>query len=292
MVHKALFIEIPSVLSYLSGIRSAQLDRGITWPDTSSWHKFRRVLRFLKKKYGCELTATPRRPITVAVLVAIKRTLDLALPDDRMFFAASCMAVFCFWRGSEFLHEKKHDTDQQLLFRRMSWAGSGRNTACIVQLLRTKTKWWRRDVTTSAVRTGGEACPVQAMSDYIARSTRAFTASSFLFALENGDPLSRQWMMARTTRALRAAGILDDRYRSFSWRGGGALSARRAGLSDSVIKLLGRWTSNAFMFYLPVEHAELSSAQVMFAKANFPRPRGRLDPVLGFCSSSLYSDGD
>lgn len=292
VVYQALFIQLPSVLKYLSGIRSAHIDRAIPWPDTTGWLRFGRILRFLKKKYGCHLTALPRRPITVDILEAFTSVLNFKSHDDRLFFAASCMAVFSFWRGTEFLFSKASDQRQNLLYNRFSWSGSGRNTGCAVRLLHTKTKWWRCDVVTRVAGTRTTACPVKAMAAYLSASSSVLTSSSFLFTLANGEPLSRSWMMAKTTAALQAAGLSDDRYCSFSWRGGGALSARRAGISDSTIKALGRWESNAFMFYLPTESSDLVAAQLALARSKPPAPRGRLAQALEFSSSSLFSEED
>lgn len=290
VVYQALFVGLPTVYKYLSGIRSAQLDMGIAWPETAGWHRFSRVMRFLKKKYGCAVSAPPRRPITTEVLEAFLPTLDLSLHNDRLFFAASCLAVFCFWRGSEFLFSAGSATNHHLLLGQFQWTGSGRNTGVSIRLLHSKTKWWRRDVMTRASSTGTAACPVKAVAAYLSASKLGLSAKSFLFTLADGAPLSRSWMLARTARALADANIDDDRYRSVSWRGGGALSARRAGVSDSVIKMLGRWQSNAFMFYLPATVGELSSAQFALARAKFAGPRGRQGPVLGFSSGSLFGE--
>lgn len=292
VVYLALFVQMPSLQKYLSGIRSAQIDSLAYWPDTRQWLRFDRVLRFLKKKYGCEDGKPPRRPITTDLLAKMFATLDFNTHDDRLFAAASAMAVYSLWRGSEFLFSASAPVSQRLLLKDLSWATSGNRQCAAVRLSQTKTKWWRNDVVTKATEVGGATCPVQALQRYLFAPSSSLSASSFLFTLADGSPLSRPWMLEKTQRVLAAAGLSDSRFRSVSWRGGGALSARRAGISDSVIKALGRWQSNAFMYYLPVESADLAVAQSALARAKPPAARGRPAAVLGFSSASLFQGED
>jgi hypothetical protein len=65
--------------------------------------------------------------------------------------------------------------------------------------------------------------------------------------------------LARTRALLRAAGILlfDSLgravfLRASSWRCGGVESAKAAGISDSLIMTMGRWSSNAWLAYSSV----------------------------------------
>jgi hypothetical protein len=79
------------------------------------------------------------------------------------------------------------------------------------------------------------------------------------FFTVDGKVLSKVWMLARTSALLMAAGILlfDSLgravfLRASSWRCGGVESAKAAGISDSPIMTMGRWSSIAWLAYTSV----------------------------------------
>ena len=87
------------------------------------------------------------------------------------------------------------------------------------------------------------------------------------FVLADGSPLSKQWMLTRTSDLLaKAKVILTDSdgkivpVRASSWRAGGVQSAKAAGVSDGVIMAMGRWTSAAWVNYLFAPGVDLRRA--------------------------------
>ena len=56
--------------------------------------------------------------------------------------------------------------------------------------------------------------------------------------------------MARVREALQAVGLPYDSFAGHSFRIGAATAAAKAGLEDSVIQMLGRWNSSAFLSYI------------------------------------------
>jgi hypothetical protein len=201
IVYYAMLLAVSTVRKYVSGIRDAQLRAGFRW-EAHHWFRMQRCLRFVKKKYG-EKAKTYRRPITVVILNMFASLLDLNDHDHRCFFAASCMAVASFWRASEFCFNGKLSTTQILKLSDLSWSGGKNNpfSSCAILLGCSKTKWWRRDVTTTAQATGSVSCPVSALRIYLQRSSVRINDSDCLFTLKNGKPLTRKFMGNMTCNA-------------------------------------------------------------------------------------------
>ena len=96
-------------------------------------------------------------------------------------------------------------------------------------------------------RTGHSVCPVQAMVAYlVVRGSQP----DALFMERDGTVLTRQLF----SRALKD--IFDELklnycdFNTHSFRIGAATTANQAGISDTDIKTLGRWKSNAFQSYI------------------------------------------
>ena len=96
MVHEARWISLASLKLYLSGIRSASIDRGFSWlldgdPVCS------RTLRSLKRRYGCPEKAL-KVPLSFSLLIRLFSLLpgwprsQAMCHDDRLFVSA-CVFV-------------------------------------------------------------------------------------------------------------------------------------------------------------------------------------------------------
>jgi hypothetical protein len=84
-------------------------------------------------------------------------------------------------------------------------------------------------------------------------------------------------------------------FKGLSWRAGGAISARAAGVPLSVIKALGRWESSAVLCYLPGSQVDLASAQRRLGRitADSVRTAGTSAFLVGgFDSRGLWRDED
>ena len=92
-----------------------------------------------------------------------------------------------------------------------------------------------------------DICPVAALQDYL-----AYRGSSPgpLFTLSNLSPVHRDFFIKHLRKALSFCGFSWDRYKSHSFRIGGASHYADLGFSDAQIRLLGRWGSDAFLQYI------------------------------------------
>ena len=71
-----------------------------------------------------------------------------------------------------------------------------------------------------------------------------------LFRFRDKRPLTRQALVNEVHSALRHAGIDPTPYSGHSFRIRATTTAAAAGIEDAVIKILGRWRSNAYQAYI------------------------------------------
>jgi hypothetical protein len=96
-------------------------------------------------------------------------------------------------------------------------------------------------------RSGSIVCPVEALLAYLAVRPPGGT---HLFVWEDGRPLTRANLVFHLKQALGSMGFDMARYSGHSFRIGAATSAAAAGVPDHLIKILGRWQSDAYQLYV------------------------------------------
>ena len=118
-----------------------------------------------------------------------------------------------------------------------------------------KTDPFRAGVTLHLGRTVRDLCPVAALFSYI--EVRGLQPGP-LFVWQNGQQLTRQVLVNRIREALSSVGVDPAPYSGHSFRIGAATSAAAAGVEDAVIKILGRWSSSAYLAYVRIPRGNLS----------------------------------
>lgn len=93
-----------------------------------------------------------------------------------------------------------------------------------------------------------DICPVRLLASYM--SMRPRSSNPHLFVHENGLSVTRQEFSSNLQLCLTAANIREGNIKSHSLRIGGATFAAKLGMSDSQIRSLGRWRSDAFKKYI------------------------------------------
>ena len=92
-----------------------------------------------------------------------------------------------------------------------------------------------------------DICPVKAMNDYLAIRG---SLPGPLFCYLNGKPVNRNFFSQKLKYSLNFCGYDTKRYKCHSFRIGGASYFSSLGYSDSQLKTMGRWNSNAFLAYI------------------------------------------
>ena len=105
-------------------------------------------------------------------------------------------------------------------------------------------------------KTNNLHCPVVAVVAYMA--ARGSSPGTFFLDHER-RPLSKQRFIRELREALMAMGVDQSSFAGHSFRIGAATAASQAGLSDSTIQTLGRWSSAAFLTYIRTPRCQLAS---------------------------------
>ena len=112
-------------------------------------------------------------------------------------------------------------------------------------------------------KTGKPVCPVTAVLAYL--SSRGDAPGPF-FKDSHGKPLMKSvfiWEVRSTT----SMGMPANQFAGHSFRIGTATAAAQAGLKDSVIQALGRWSSAAFLLYIRMPQEQLAPVSARIASA-------------------------
>ena len=78
------------------------------------------------------------------------------------------------------------------------------------------------------------------------------------FRCEDGTPLTKGAFVRKVKGLVTRAGLDANLYSGHSFRIGAATSAARAGIQDSTIQALGRWSSAAFLVYVRTPRDQLA----------------------------------
>ena len=205
----ATSIAVSSLKVYLSAIQYEQVLRGHEWTLKGS-EMVRRALRFVKKRYGA-----PGKALKVPVSLSVLRALLQHVPgwprwermchDDRVFVAASVIAICGFLRGGEFLYSAK-SVRRCLRHRDVTVKMVAGEEAVCVDIAQPKNMWWLEHATATcfdpraspANADGTMLGPVTALKEYRRLSVISLVANGPAFVMESGDAISRDWMVSRT----------------------------------------------------------------------------------------------
>ena len=132
-----------------------------------------------------------------------------------------------------------------------------------IRIKASKTDPFRQGVDIFMGRTGNELCTVVATLAYMVQRG---PGPGPLFKFQDGKPLTRQRFVARVREALTSAGVDSSAYSGHSFRSGAATTAAKCGVSDAVIKMLGRWKSSAYQLYIKTPRDQLAKISMELVK--------------------------
>ena len=138
-------------------------------------------------------------------------------------------------------------------------------SAVRVHLKRSKCDQLGKGVNVFLGRTGSPACPVTEIVRFV--SLRGPAPGPF-FHFADGSPLTKAAFVNHVRTALSSMGVTASAYAGHSFRIRAATAAAEAGLEDSVIRLLGRWNSDAFLRYVRTPRETLAGFTARLAPAS------------------------
>ena len=254
-----------SIRSYLAAVRHMQVTCIMGYPEpreTSSLPRLKLVINGIARKRldGGQSPSKPRLPIMASILkqlykVWLARHLDL---NTRMIWAACSACFFGFFRAGEITVPSKtaFRPSQHLTWSDVKPDSTSAPSMIKIFLKVSKCDQFGKGVEIFIGRTNSTICPVAAILSYMV--ARGPSAGPF-FQFADGSPLTKARFIGEVRSALALAGLDPSSYSGHSFRIGAATSATQAGLEDSTIKALGRWSSTAFLTYLRTPKQHLAS---------------------------------
>ena len=253
-----------TIRTYLSRVRHLHILHGFQSP-TSDNPRLDLVLKGIQRIKPRQ--TQPHFPITPAILTRLQvglEKLDLSAFDRKMLWAACLLAFFAFLRCSEFTIPslQSYKVSRHLSLGDISIDSHDNPTIMSVRIKSSKTDQFGKGVSLFLGRGQGHLCPLTAILQYLAiRSNKPGP----MFVFQNEKPLVKQSFITHIRQALANEGIDTRYYKGHSFRIGAATTAAAAGLNDSLIKTLGRWSSSAYQLYIKTPPTELSAVAAKLA---------------------------
>ena len=181
-------------------------------------------------------------------------------------WAACCLAFFGFLRCSEFTVPSQvgYNPAIHLSFSDIAVDDYNNPSTVVVSIKQSKTDPLGKGTTITLGATQNTLCPIKALLPYLARRG---SQPGPLFICENQHFLTQSAFRSHLMTLLDELGLDASCYNTHSFRIGAATSAESAGLSESQIKTMGRWKSDAYRRYIKPTHAQLAA----FSKLLLPK---------------------
>ena len=241
-----------TIEAYLAGLRHFRIQANPTCMAPSFHTPYiNLIIKGIKRINAAKKPARVRLPITITMMRKIKQSLAVKphQAENQMVWAACCTGFFSFLRCAEFLTPDNTEFDPQvhLGIKDLQYVHSDTQPYLTLQIKASKTDQFRVGTAVTLGATKLEVCPVAAVLDYL--SVRG-NAPGPLFRNGDRSPLHRRQFVLRVQGALTQAGVSGELFNGHSFRIGAATSASQAGVSETTIKILGRWQSMAYQGYI------------------------------------------
>lgn len=231
-----------TIASYLSAV--CFVFKWLGLPDPSSAF-------VIKKLIGAasSLRSRPdiRLPITKQILSRLIAALTHICPQQYtqvMLAAMFVTAFYAFMRIGEMAPRSRSASGACLQYDDVSLTGS----EVILSILRFKSSG-KQGPQFIHLQSCSSPCPVQHMSSFLQQRDHQ---PGPLFVFPSGIPILRREFDNTLRQALQFCGLDSGRFKGHSFRIGAASAAAAAGKSDTQIRLLGRWSSDAFRKYIRI----------------------------------------
>ena len=248
-----------TIKTYLSAARNQHVSLGFPDPrDQSSLPLLKRVQAGIQrvqamKPGNCKRV---RLPVTPRILELLRAHWESSQhPEKVLLWAVATLCFAGFFRSGELLSTPT--TQHCLSWGDVSLDSQSRPSVVCVRLRFSKCDQFREGVSVFVGRSDSVLCPVAAVVAYMVRRG---SSPGVFFRLRDGNQLSRFVFVAEVKKALRACGVDQAAYSGHSFRIGAATAAASAGLPDSMIQTLGRWSSAAFLAYIRTPRRDLAAA--------------------------------
>jgi hypothetical protein len=232
-----------SIKVYLAAVRSLHVFSNLPPPMHSE-----KIVLALKGAARLSAPADRKLPITYQILTEILHKLE-GRPDQLVLQTAMCVTFFgCFRAGELFPPDNQTFTPtKHVTYGDLSIDQNLR--ALTINLKQSKTDTYNRGVEVKIGCSGTPTCAYCIMQVFISQHPRP-TCDSPLFMAPNLLAIRKPYFISATKLALALSGHDPSEYSGHSYRAGSATSGASSGMSAWELKLLGRWSSDAYQIYL------------------------------------------
>ena len=236
-----------TVNTYVSALGYSHKLAGL--PDPTKVFYILQMLKGYNKK-GFRLDN--RLPVTLPILTRILSTNITSSYYECCLFRAMCaVAFFAFLRIGEITVNGKNSSNPPLQFNQVSKLCNSSFTEAIkISFGDYKHNYNQRPFSITMNRQACGPCPVQCILEYLEQGNHL---PGPFFQLRNGQAVPRSIFVTFLSSAIRQCGLNPAQYKGHSFRIGAASHAAAIGLTDSQIRVLGRWKSNAFRKYIRID---------------------------------------
>ena len=234
-----------SITSYTSAI--GYIHKLLNLPDPTGQFMVQKLLSACNKVNN---SVDTRLPITISILQRLVQALDhtVSTPYLRQLFKAMySIAFFGLMRLGEITQDTNKDVS--LSFDQVQFT----NSAVLLTIKKFKHTLSLKPV--QLVLPAQQDKSICLLFQYL--KLRGNTSGP-LFRYFDGLPVSRKFFTTNLKLALQFCDLNTDLYKSHSFRIGSASFYAQNGFSDSQIREMGRWSSNAFLKYIRTERLALS----------------------------------
>ncbi|XP_064652692.1 uncharacterized protein LOC135503184, partial [Lineus longissimus] len=231
-----------TIASYLSAVCFFMKWGG--YPDPSASFIVRKLLGAAQ---NLQARADLRLPITKSILATLLASIPRVYSvqyQQRLVAAMFSTAFHAFLRIGELVPKSAQATASCLQFSDVSTT----NSEVLISILRFKSSK-AQGPQCIHIQASLPPCPVSTLTRFMA--VRGPIAGP-LFLSESGRPVIRREFDLILKTMLNFCGLDSSRFKGHSFRIGAASDAAMQGKSDAQIRLLGRWSSDAFRRYIRI----------------------------------------
>jgi len=241
-----------SIKVYLSAVRHMHITRGLHNEfNQLLTPRLHLTLRGIKRKQASTHPSRTRLPITIDILHKVRSYLSAKSPSysNTMLWAMCCLAFFGFLRVGEFnlLYQVKTSMIQPCISPYKTYLLTVGQPSPAASYPKTVKDWSFQERCTAVHRSNRQ--------ENLSNQGIAFVPSCSgqpgrpLFITKQGRGITRQ-MFSSALDTLTLLKLDYRHYNTHSFRIGAATSAAQVMIPDSLIKMLGRWQSNAYQCYI------------------------------------------
>ncbi|XP_060070456.1 uncharacterized protein LOC132550411 [Ylistrum balloti] len=248
---------------YICGIQFTCLRLGIKYPSNVDLPRLWSILGGVKRRQGKRTRLC--YPVTFSILKEICTFLRLSnmeyvsetVNEDLVLETVCTIAFFGFLRCGEFTVLSDFDPTLHLCIGDLVIG-----TDCVLLTLKMSDPF-RKGVTIRLFKNNTQVCPYEICCKYMKhRLDSSPSCDDPLFVMRDGKALTRNVFIAKFKHILECIGVNAERYNGHSFRIGAATTAASVHLEDHLIKVLGRWSSDAYCRYIRTPIATIKEAQI------------------------------